>query len=75
MSTHTIDIFPPYTPCTDLRYTRREVKKMADFTPAEAAKAAVALLEYATRDCETGYPDEHYRNAILELETHLDDNA
>lgn len=75
MSAHTIDIYPPYTPCTDLRYTRREVNKMNGLTPAEAAKAAIALLSDATRDCETGYPDEHYRNAILELETHLDDNA
>lgn len=48
---------------------------MASLTPAEAAKAAISMLEDATRDCETGYPDEHYRNAILELETHLDDNA
>ncbi|WP_183043164.1 hypothetical protein [Arthrobacter sp. AG1021] len=48
---------------------------MNGLTPAEAAKAAIALLSDATRDCETGYPDEHYRNAILELETHLDDNA
>ena len=72
MNTRTFSIFPIYTPSTDLRYTGREVNKMNKLTPAEAAKAAVALLEDATRDCETGYPDEHYRNAILELESHLD---
>lgn len=66
---------------TDLTYTAKElegVKPMSSkFTPSvvEAAKVALAILEDANRDCETGYPDDHYREAILNIEAFLDDHA
>lgn len=66
---------------TDLTYTAREVegvKPMPNkFSPTnvEAAKVALSVLEDASRDCATGYPDDHYREAIINLESFLDDHA
>ena len=44
-------------------------------SPVEAARAARALMEDACRDCPTGYPDDNYRTAILNIELFLDDHA
>lgn len=66
---------------TDLTYTAKEIEGVKPvskkFTPSwvEAAKVARAVLEDASRDCATGYPDDHYREAIINLESFLDDHA